>query len=134
MKEQYFDRHIPVDQYGLSKYVMAKSIDSLDNVIDLRVFGCFGPHEDWEIRFISNAICKALYGLPISIRKNVFFDYLWVDDLVRIVGNVSRDRMRQKHYNACTGKIDRPGHTGQDYIGKNRCRCGYRGPAGRPTT
>jgi UDP-glucose 4-epimerase len=104
MKEQYFDRHIPVDQYGLSKYVMAKSIDSLDNVIDLRVFGCFGPHEDWEIRFISNAICKALYGLPISIRKNVFFDYLWVDDLVRIVGNVSRDRMRQKHYNACTGR------------------------------
>jgi UDP-glucose 4-epimerase len=103
MTEQYFDRHIPIDQYGLSKYVMARSIGSLDNVIDLRVFGCFGPHEDWEIRFISNAMCKALFGLPISIRKNVFFDYLWVGDLVRMVDEVCRKEMRHRHYNACTG-------------------------------
>ncbi|HEY3419538.1 MAG TPA: NAD-dependent epimerase/dehydratase family protein [Methanomassiliicoccales archaeon] len=104
MKEEYFDRHIPVDQYGLSKYIMAKTIDSLDNIIDLRVFGCFGPYEDWEIRFISNAMCKALFGLPISIRKNVFFDYIWVDDLVRMIGEASRNKMKHRHYNACTGR------------------------------
>jgi UDP-glucose 4-epimerase len=104
MTEQYFDRHVPVDQYGFSKYIMAKSIDSMDNIIDLRVFGCFGPYEDWEIRFISNAMCKALYGLPVTIRKNVFFDYLWVGDLVRLVEKVCRNKMRHRHYNACTGK------------------------------
>ncbi len=104
MREQYFGRHVPVDQYGLSKYAMAKSIDPLSNVIDLRVFGCFGPYEDWEIRFISNAMCKALFGLPISIRKNVFFDYIWVDDLVRMIEHVCKNTMEHHHYNACTGR------------------------------
>ena len=104
MSEDYFDRYIPVDQYGFSKYIMAKSTDSVDNIIDLRVFGCFGPYDDWEIRFISNAMCKALYGLPISIRKNVFFDYIWVGDLVRITEFVCRNKMRYRHYNACTGR------------------------------
>jgi UDP-glucose 4-epimerase len=103
MGEDYFGRYIPVDQYGFSKYIMAKYANSVDNIIDLRVFGCFGPYDDWEIRFISNAMCKALYGLPIGIRKNVFFDYIWVGDLVRITELICKKKMKYRHYNACTG-------------------------------
>jgi UDP-glucose 4-epimerase len=105
MKEEYFDTHVPTDQYGLSKYIMAKYTKVSSNIIDLRVFGCFGPYEDWELRFISNAICKAIYGLPITINQNVYFDYIWVEDLVRITEWFMKNQGRHKHYNACSGRI-----------------------------
>lgn len=38
-----------------------------------------------ERRFISNAICRALKGMDITLHKNVYFDYLWVDDLIKII-------------------------------------------------
>ena len=104
MREEYFDTHVPVDQYGFSKYIMAKHTESATNIVDLRVFGCFGPYEDWELRFISNALCKSLHGLPITIKQNVLFDYLWVDDLVRITDWFMSHDNRHKHYNACTGR------------------------------
>lgn len=104
MKENYFDTHIPVDQYGFSKYIMAKYIGAADNIVDLRVFGCFGPYEDWEIRFISNAMCKALHGLPITLRQNVYFDYIWVGDLVRMTEWAMKNPTKFRHYNACTGQ------------------------------
>jgi UDP-glucose 4-epimerase len=104
MKEEYFDTHVPTDQYGLSKYIMAKYTEAVPNIVDLRVFGCFGPHEDWELRFISNALCKAIHGLPITIKQNVYFDYIWVDDLVRITEWFMKNQERFKHYNACTGR------------------------------
>jgi UDP-glucose 4-epimerase len=104
MEEDYFDSHVPKDQYGLSKYIMAKYSGATSNIVDLRVFGCFGPYEDWELRFISNAICKAIHGLPITIKQNVHFDYIWVGDLVRITEWFMRNEGRFKHYNVCTGR------------------------------
>ena len=59
MKESYFDTHVPLDGYGLSKYIAAKYVELADNIIELRIFGIFGKYEDYAIRFISNAICKA---------------------------------------------------------------------------
>ncbi len=104
MTESYFDTYVPVDQYGFSKYIMAKYAENQENILDLRVFGCFGPYEDWEIRFISNSMCKALSGLPITIRQNVLFDYIWAGDLVRITDWAMRNTTKYRHYNACTGK------------------------------
>lgn len=104
MKEDFFDVHVPQDQYGFSKYIMAKYTEGADNIVDLRVFGCFGPHEDWEIRFISNAMCKALHGLPITMRQNVLFDYMWVKDLVPITEWAILGRPNRRHYNACSGE------------------------------
>ncbi len=85
MNEDYFDVHVPVDETGFYKYVCAKYAQVYPRVLELRPFGVFGPHEDWEIRFISNAICKTLFDLPITLRQNRRFDYLYVDDLVRVI-------------------------------------------------
>ena len=85
MPEDYFDAHVPVDESGYSKYLCAKWAARLDNVVELRPFGVFGRYEDWEIRFISNAICKALFDLPITLRQNRRFDYVFIDDLVKVV-------------------------------------------------
>lgn len=107
MKEDYFDTYVPKDPYGFSKYIMAKICNKSDNIFDLRLFGVYGKYEEWERRFISNAICRALKGKPITIQKNVYFDYLWVDDLVNIMDWLINRPLFYKHYNVCQGrKID----------------------------
>lgn len=107
MKEEYFGAHIPQDPYGFSKYVMSRMCEQNDNIYDLRLFGVFGKYEEWERRFISNAICRALKGMPITINQNVYFDYLWVGDLCEIMQWFIANEPKHKHYNVCRGsKID----------------------------
>ncbi len=44
MNENYFDKHVPADQYGFSKYIMTKYTLVCDNIINLRLFCGF-----WQI-------------------------------------------------------------------------------------
>lgn len=107
MKEEYFGTYIPKDAYGFSKFIMSKSCEQANNIYDLRLFGVYGKYEEWERRFISNAICRALKGKDITIQKNVYFDYLWVDDLCHIMEWFIENEPQYKHYNVCRGtKID----------------------------
>lgn len=105
MSEDYFDTYVPTDQYGFSKYIMCKYAEKSENIYNLRLFGVFGKYEDWEIRFISNACCKAVWDLSITIRQNVLFDYLYVDDLVKITEWFIENEPKDKFYNVCTGEI-----------------------------
>ena len=107
MKEDYFGTYIPVDSYGFSKYIMSNICDSKRQIYDLRLFGVYGKYEEWERRFISNAICRALKGKDITIEKNVYFDYLWIEDLCNIMKWFIENEPKHKHYNVCRGqKID----------------------------
>lgn len=107
MKEEYFGTHIPQGVYGFSKYVMSKTCNGENNIYDLRLFGVYGKYERWEQRFISNAICRVLKGKDITMHKNVYFDYLWVDDLCKIMEWFIENKPKHKHYNVCRGsKID----------------------------
>jgi len=102
--EDYFDTRVPADAYGFSKYICAKYIERSEGIVDLRLFGVFGPYEDYTVRFISNACCRALKGLPIVIRQDVTFDYLYVKDLARITSWFIENDARHRAYNVCTGK------------------------------
>ena len=104
MKEEYFDQFVPSDPYGFSKYIMSKSCEKDDNIYELCLFGVYGKYEEWERRFISNAICRALKGMDITIQKNVRFDYLWVDDLVEILRWFIENEPNEKRYNVCRGE------------------------------
>lgn len=107
MKEEFFDTYVPKDPYGFSKYIMAKICEQSDNIYDLRLYGVYGKYEEWERRFISNAICRVLKGKDITIRRNVYFDYLWIDDLAEIMEWFISHTPLHKHYNVCRGsKID----------------------------
>ena len=88
MGEDSYDQHVPVDDHGLSKYVIAKYLEKTDNIFDLRIFGIYGKNEDYQIRFISNMICKALFELPLTMKQDRYFDYLYVDDLAPILMHV----------------------------------------------
>ncbi|MDR1941683.1 MAG: NAD-dependent epimerase/dehydratase family protein [Endomicrobium sp.] len=98
-KEEDIFKNIPADEHGFCKYVIAKQIEKLDNFTDLNVFGIFGKYEDWEIRFISNAVCKAVYGLPITIKQNRKFSYLYIDDLMPILDFFIENKPKFKTYN-----------------------------------
>jgi len=99
MKEDYFGQNIPRDEHGFCKYVLGNYIEKLDNVVDLRVFGLFGKYEDYAIRFISNAICKTLFDLPITIKQNRRFDYVYINDLMPILEYFIENKPKYNAYN-----------------------------------
>ena len=99
MPETYFDAHVPNDAYGFSKYVISRLIEPQERVTCLRIFGLYGKYEDYRYKFISNSIVKNLLGLPIVINQNVVFDYLFVDDFVKIVDCFVEKRPTQRFYN-----------------------------------
>jgi len=86
--EESYVEHVPTDEHGFSKYVIEKYLETANNIFDLRVFGIYGKYEDYQIRFISNMICKALAGLPLTIKQDRRFDYLFVDDLAPVIVKV----------------------------------------------
>ncbi|MDR3599029.1 MAG: NAD(P)-dependent oxidoreductase [Desulfosporosinus sp.] len=85
MPETYFDTFVPKDEYGFSKYLSAKYIEQVKNITELRIFGVFGKYEEYAIRFISNVICKVIFDLPITIKQNRQFDYLYISDFGQIL-------------------------------------------------
>jgi len=99
MDESYFDRHVPPDEGGFSKYIIARTIERTDDIVELRPFGVFGKYEDYAIRFISNAICKALFDRPITLRRNRRFDYVSVGDLLAVIAHFLEHEGRHKAYN-----------------------------------
>ena len=105
MKEELFDTHMPKDDYALAKYVAAQYTESArGNIYNLRLFGVFGKYEAWDVRFISNAICRVLCGMPIVLRQNVRFDYLYVDDLARLTKWFIENEPKDATYNVCRGE------------------------------
>lgn len=85
VSEDEFGKNIPKDDYGFSKYVISRSIENSEKLYCLRLFGIFGKHEDYEFKFISNAIIKNLLHLPVIIRQNVNFSWLYVNDLLPVI-------------------------------------------------
>ena len=88
--EEQLGVSVPADEHGLSKYAIAQYLDQAHrsgsaDAVELRLFGVFGKYEDYAIRFVSNAICKTLLDIPITLRQNRTFSYTYVNDLAPIV-------------------------------------------------
>lgn len=105
MTETFFDTHVPSDDYGFAKYIAAQYTEaSASNIYNLRLFGVFGKYEVWDVRFVSNAICRVLYEMPITLRQNVLFDYLYIDDLAELTAWFLDHDPAHKTYNVCRGQ------------------------------
>ena len=99
MHEEEWTNYIPSDDHGYCKYVCEKVIENTTNIYDLRIFGIYGKYEDYAIRFISNVICKTLFDLPITIKQNRKFDYLYVNDLMPVLDWFIENTPRYRSYN-----------------------------------
>jgi nucleoside-diphosphate-sugar epimerase len=85
VKEEQLGEETPRDDYGFAKLLSTQLCRESANIVNLRLFGLYGPYEGCKAKFISNAIAKTLAGIPITIRQDVVFDYLWIDDLIRVL-------------------------------------------------
>ena len=103
MAETAFDRHVPSDPYGFSKYLMNVHAQASANIYNLRLFGVFGPNDDWRTRFLSNACCRAVMGQPIVMNQNRLFDHLYMADLAHIVTWFLTATPKHHDYNVCSG-------------------------------
>lgn len=104
MREEYYDTHVPMDEHGLSKYVVEGLISNMDNVCDLRCFGFYGKYEDYSIRFISNMICKALFDLPLTVKQDKYFDYIHPLDLVPVIEYALDNNLKYRSFNVTPDK------------------------------
>lgn len=102
--EQGIGKTIPIDQYGLMKYIIGQQIERSENIYNLRLFGIFGKYEYYPVKFISNICCKAIKGIPLSMRQNVYFDYLWVEDFCRMVELFLHCEPQYHTYNIVSGQ------------------------------
>jgi GDP-L-fucose synthase len=60
--------------------------------------------------------------MPVVIRQNVFFDYLDVDDLARILELMFCRTLRHRQYNICTGRaVDLKTLAGQVIAASGKC-------------
>ena len=99
MSEDSLGDYIPADDTGFSKYVCTRMIQGIPGYVNVRFFGIFGKYEDYAIRFISNAICKAIFDLPITLRQDKRFDYTYIDDGVRAIERFLETPIEELRYN-----------------------------------
>lgn len=106
VKEEEFGLKMPKDSYGLFKYLCSKYLEQTNdkNIYLLRIFGLYGKYEDARFRFISHAIKRNLKGLSITMDQNVYFDYLYIDDFVKIIKYFIDHQGRNQFYNLTSGK------------------------------
>jgi UDP-glucose 4-epimerase len=104
IEENEIGKFIPEDYYGFSKYIISKNIVNTSNIYCLRLFGVFGPYEDYSYKFISNSILKNFLKLPIIIMQNVHFDWLYIDDLMSIMKYFLSNNPAENIYNVTSGK------------------------------
>ena len=100
---------MPGTQYGLAKYLIGREIEAkiynADNIYNLRIFGLFGKYENWKTTFISGACCKSIFNMPITIRQDVYFDYLFIDDFCKMLELFIDINYPKYHtYNITSGK------------------------------
>lgn len=84
VKEVQIGEVVPNDLYGKSKLLISEKIKNRQDVLMLNIFACYGYGEK-ENRFPSYAINQVLHGEDIEINQNVVFDYLFVEDMEKIV-------------------------------------------------
>ena len=99
IKESAWGNRIPADSYGLAKFICSEIAKNNKKIKTLRLFGVYGKYEDYRFKFISNTIAKVLLGLPIVIKQDVIFDYLYIDDLLKIIDYFLAHSSRYSEYN-----------------------------------
>lgn len=102
VKEEECFRSMPTDPYGLAKYIMNKLSHMSENIYNLCVLGCYGPHDHYT-KFITHCINSCLKGEPVTIRQECKFDYIHVYDLAKMMEWMIDNEMKFHMYNASGG-------------------------------
>ena len=103
VSESTFGKRVPIDSYGLSRYIMSKIAERHDNIINLRLFACCGP-SDQPSKLIPHIINSVLNCNYILLNQDVWFDYLFVEDIFPILEYFIEKTSIFRAYNLCSGR------------------------------
>ncbi len=84
VNEDDIGKFIPEDLYGKSKMLISELVKGRKDAVCLNIFACYG-YDEKKSRFPTYAIIQNLNHLPIVINQNVVFDYLFIEDLFKII-------------------------------------------------
>ncbi|MDE6307867.1 MAG: NAD(P)-dependent oxidoreductase, partial [Bacteroidales bacterium] len=59
----------------------------------------------YAIRFISNAICKTLFDLPVTLRQDRAFSYIYVKDLAPVLDWFIENKPKHRAYNITPDEV-----------------------------
>lgn len=84
VREDYFGTYIPEDTYGLSKFLVAQTLETAlqGRFLSIRTFGVFGVGEE-ERRLIPSLVKSARERGHARIKQDGLFSYVPVEDIVR---------------------------------------------------
>lgn len=103
MSEDFFGQEIPEDQYGQSKFIMSMFAEQSKNIYNLRLFGLFGKYDDYRYRLIPNNCYRALKNQRLEINQDNSYDFLYINDLLRIIAWFMENSPQKKNFNVCSG-------------------------------
>ncbi len=84
VNEKESGKHTPTELYGLSKIELANIIEKRDDALMLIIFACYGKYEK-ESRLPSYCLKRAMHGLRIELSQDCLFDFLYIEDFLKIV-------------------------------------------------
>ena len=90
--------NLETDYYGYSKYYIENDIRNHKNIINLRIFNCFGINEA-EDRMIKGNILNYINGQDMTIHQDKYFDFIYIDDLYQIILSFIKGEQHNKEIN-----------------------------------
>jgi len=100
-KEEILCNVVTTEYGGFAKNLMSKRLLSLHDTrqcYNLRVAGCFGKFE-LENRFIKSNIYRAINNQPLLIHQNRFMDFIYVNDLIKVIEYIFHNTLSFKDIN-----------------------------------
>ena len=77
----------PVDDYGLSKNIIAKVGSQIPNFYNVRIFNVFN-HDELDTRMIKNNIKKYINKENMIIHQDKYMDFFYMNDLYKVIVNI----------------------------------------------
>jgi UDP-glucose 4-epimerase len=76
---------LPKDYYGLSKNLITRKINHFNkNIFNLRLFGCFGQHEEPQ-RLVRACYNNMIKDRASTIFQDKYMDYFYAQDVGRVI-------------------------------------------------
>tara|TARA_R110002012_G_scaffold49729_2_gene128591 strand:- start:1008 stop:1781 length:774 start_codon:yes stop_codon:yes gene_type:complete len=94
---EQFQPHSP---YGISKKIIANSVDNTENSYNIRIFGIFDENE-LDRRFIRSNIIRYIKKEPMVVHQNKLMDFFYMKDLVSVVEYYIDNMQLSKQVNCC---------------------------------
>jgi len=103
IKEDDFGTELPKDSYGLSRFIMNELTKGCSNIINLRLFGCYGPG-DPSHKLVPSVIKQVKSGNTVTLNQDCWFDFLYVTDIADVLSYFAENENKYSNYNVCSGE------------------------------